>query len=104
MIAGGLPPYSNVMRHGQYHVDTMVIEPGFVEELRSLSEDEMAMRLNDPEKKVQLHTAACMMCMNALIQRMIKATSFRKEIRILKLNLIVDEFFRGTDDVEEAWR
>ena len=58
MIAGGLPPYSNVMRRGQYHVDTMVIEPGVVEELRSLSEDDIAMWLNDPEKKVQLHTAA----------------------------------------------
>ena len=104
MIAAGLPPYSNVMRRGQDRIDAMVVEKQFVDDLRNLTEDDLAERLNDPDKKVQLHTAASMMCMNSLINRMIKATPFRKEMRILKINLIVEEFFRGTDDVEEARR
>jgi len=79
-----------------------VIEESFVDDLRGLSEDDLAARLNAPDKRLQLRAAADMMCMNVLIDRVIKATPFRKELRLLRINLIVEEFFRSSEDISEA--
>ena len=43
-----------------------------------------------------------MLSVNALIGSLIKRTPFRKQDRVLKINLIVEKFFRSTKDVEEA--
>ena len=58
MIAANLPPYSNVMRRGQDRIETMIIEKEFIADLRNLTEDDLSSRLNDPDKKVQVKTAA----------------------------------------------
>ena len=41
-----------------------------------------------------------MLSVNALIGSLIKRTPFRKQIRVLKISLIVEEFFRSTEDAE----
>ena len=102
MIAAGLLPYGNIMRKGQDRIVNLVIEENFVDDLRRLSEDDLAVRLNSPDKRVQVRTAADMMCMNVLIDRVIKATPFRKELRLLRINLIIEEFFRSSEDIGEA--
>jgi len=102
MIAARLPPYSHVVRRGQDRVENLVIEESFVEDLRQKQGEEITAMLNDPDKKVRALLAAAMLSLNALINRLIKSTPFRKEIRILKINLIVEEFFRSTENVEEA--
>ncbi len=43
-----------------------------------------------------------MLSLNALIGSLIKRTPFLKQDRVLKINLIVEKFFRSTVDVEEA--
>lgn len=102
MIAARLPPYSLIERRDQDRIETLVVAESFVDDLRGLSEEELASRLHAEDRKVRSRTAADMLCATALINRLIKPTPFRKEIRLLKLNLIVEEFFRGTEDVEDA--
>ena len=102
MIAARLPPYSHMVRPGQDRVENLVIEEGFVDDLRRLSEEEMSTRLNAGAKKVVARSAADMLCLCALVHRLLKPTPLRKELRLLKVNLMVEEFYRSTDNVEEA--
>jgi len=102
MIAAHLPPYSHIVRRGQERIENLVVEEAFVDDLRQLSEEDLGARLHSDDRKLRSRTAADMLCAIALLNQLIKPTPFRKEIRLLKLNLIVEEFFRGTEDVEDA--
>ena len=102
MMAARLPPYSLVVRRGQDRVENLVIDEAFIDDLRKLSREEIGQRLNAPQKGTRVRAAASMLSMNALVSRLIKPTPFRKELRLLKINLIIEEFFRSTDNLEEA--
>ena len=102
MIAANLPPYSHIMRRDQDRISNMVIEESFVTELRESEPGAISEKLRDPDRKVQVRAAADMLCMAGLINRLIKPTPIRKEIRLLKLNLIIEDFFRSSNDVSEA--
>ncbi len=102
MIAAHLPPYSYIMRRDQARIENMVVEEEFVDELRGLSSEELSTRFHSADKKVRAKVAADLLCMTSLISRLIKPTPIRKEIRLLKLNLIVEEFYRATDNMDEA--
>ena len=43
-----------------------------------------------------------MLSLTVLINRLIRPTLFRKELRLLKINLIIEEFYHATADVEQA--
>ncbi|MCC7262130.1 MAG: hypothetical protein IT369_06370 [Candidatus Latescibacteria bacterium] len=103
MMMAGLPPYSQVMRKGQeQRIERLTVEPGFVDQLRQLPREEMAGRLNAADKMVRVRAAADMLCLVALINRLVKPTPFRKEIRLLKINMIIEEFYRTTEDLSAA--
>ena len=102
MIAANLPPYSQIMRRDQDRISNMVIDVSFVTEMRESAPGAISEKLRDPDRKVQVRAAADMLCMAGLINRLIKPTPIRKEIRLLKLNLIIEDFFRSTNDVSEA--
>lgn len=102
MLAARLPPYSYVMRWDQDHLESMVGREEFIDDLRQLPIEELSARLHSGDGGVRALPPAEMLCLASLLGRVIKPTPFRKEIRLLKINLIVEEFFRGTDDVEDA--
>ena len=102
MIAANLPPYSHIMRRDQDRISNMVIDVSFVTEMRESAPGAISEKLRDPDRKVQVRAAADMLCMTGLINRLIKPTPIRKEIRLLKLNLIIEDFFRSSNDVSEA--
>ena len=102
MIAARLPPYSYIVRRDQGRVENMVVEPEFVDHLRDRSEEELSNLLHGEDKKVRARTAADLLCMTSLLNRLSKPTPIRKEVRLLKLNLIVEEFYRSTDDLDAA--
>ncbi|MBI2506475.1 MAG: hypothetical protein HYW07_24935 [Candidatus Latescibacteria bacterium] len=103
MMVAGLPPYSQVMRKGQdQRIERLTVEQGFVDQLRQLPREEMASRLNAADKIVRVRSAADMVCMIALINRLVKPTPFRKEIRLLKINMIIEEFYQGSEDLASA--
>lgn len=102
MIAARLPPYSHVMRRGQERIERLVIDESFVDDLRQKSGEEIGARLNDFDEKVRAQTAAAMLSLNVLVNRLIRRTPFRKEIRTLKISLIIEEFYHSTEDVEEG--
>ena len=102
MIAARLPPYSLIVRREQERIENLVVEESFVDDLRGLQDEELTERLHSDDRKARSRVAADMLCATALINRLIKPTPFRKEVRLLKLNLIVEEFFRGTENMEDA--
>jgi hypothetical protein len=104
LIAIRLPPYSYVMKRGLEKIGNMTIEEEFVDDLRNLTLYEMSERLNSPDKMVRVRPAADMNCFVSLIDHVIKRTTFRKEIRVLKLSLVLEEIYRNNPNSEEARR
>ena len=102
MIAARLPPYSHIIRRDQDRVERLVIEDSFVDDLRNASDDDISGRLNSAEPRTRARVAADMVCMTVLLNRIIKPTPIRKELRLLKINLIIEEFYRSSDDIESA--
>jgi hypothetical protein len=103
MLVAGLPPYSQVIRKGQdQRIERLTVEQEFIEQLRQLPREEMANRLNAPDKVTRVRSAADMLCLIALINRLVKPTPFRKEIRLLKINMIIEEFYKDTEDLNAA--
>ncbi len=102
MISVGLPPYSYVVKRGAERIGNLTIEEDFVDQLREQSSEEMSDRLNGEDSASRVRPAADMRCLIAIINHLIKPTPWRKEIRMLKVQLTVEEFFHATDDMEEA--
>jgi len=102
MLAARLPPYSYVIKCDQDHIEKMVGREGFVDDLRQLPVEELSARLHSGDRKARALPPAEMLCLASLINRVFKPTPFRKELRLLKVNLIIEEFFRDTEDVEDA--
>ena len=102
MMAAHLPPYNQVVRRGQARMDKLLVEEEFIDLLREGTSKEVIEKLGSGDRKERARFAASMLSVNALIGSLIKRTPFRKQVRVLKINLIVEEFFRSTEDVEEA--
>jgi hypothetical protein len=102
MISVSLPPYSHVARQGREPISKMLIEEEFVDELRQVSADEMSERLNEPEGDKRGRNAAAIQCLIALINYVLKPTPLRKEIRLLKIQHVLEEFFYESNDLGAA--
>ena len=102
LMAIRLPPYSHIMKRGLERLGNLTIEPGFVDELRSLTLDEMSERMNSADSQVRARPAADIRCFINLIDHVTKRTRVRKEIRMLKILRTLEEFFESTADTGEA--
>jgi len=103
MIAAHLPPYNQVMRRDQGRIDNMVVEETFMDALRAEDGNELtAERLNCADKAIRGRAAADMLCVISILNRLTRPTPIRKEIRLLKINLIIEEFYRSDDNLELA--
>ena len=102
MMAARLPPYNHVVRPGRERVDNLTIEEDFIDLLRQGTRHDLVDIFNSTDRKQRVLLAGAMLSINALITSLIKSTPFRKQIRILKIDLVIEEFFRSTEDVEEA--
>ncbi|MEW6750688.1 MAG: hypothetical protein AB1505_06890 [Candidatus Latescibacterota bacterium] len=104
MLAARLPPYNQVVKRGHERLQRVLVQEGFVDELRTQSGAQVAGRLRSPDRREGLALAAAMLSVHSLVNRVIKPTPLRKEIRILKVNLIIEEFYSTTEDLVEARR
>lgn len=102
LMAVNLPPYGTFSKAGGDRLANMVVEEGFVEQLRRLSRDQVATSLHSADAKTRLRPAANMRCLHSLLLRLLRPTPIRKELRFLKINLIIEEFYRETDDMASA--
>lgn len=102
MISVRLPPYNAIASRGLEKIGNMVIEEEFVSELRELDEEEISTRLNSPDKEVRVRPAADMRCLISLVDHLTKRTPFRKEVRMLRINHTLEDFFRNTSDLGQA--
>lgn len=100
MIAVSLPPYGEVARQGREPITNMLVEEGFVDELRGVEPEAMSERLNDPETRGA--AAASMQCLIRLMVNVIKPTPLRKEIRLLKIQRVMEDFFYESSDMDAA--
>ena len=102
MISVCLPPYSHIAQRAGGQIGNLVIEEEFVDQLRELDADEMSDRLNSEDPEVRVRPAADMKCLIAIINYLIKPTPWRKQMRLLKIQQTIEEFYRSTDNLEEA--
>ena len=102
MISVGLPPYSYIVKRGNERIGNLTIEEDFVDQLREKSSEDISAVLNSEDAATRVRPAADMRCLIAIINHLIKPTPWRKEIRMLKVQLTIEEFFHATDDMEEA--
>jgi len=102
MIAVSLPPYSHIARQSQERIKNFIITERFVDDLRTLESEEMSERLNSSNREERAEAAASMRCFLELIDHLIKPTAWRKELRLLKVQHVLEEFFRTSDSPEAA--
>ena len=94
MIVANLPAYRYISKGGK--VANMVIEESFVEELRSLSTDDLSDRLNATDAEVRVKPAADMKCFITLIQEICRETAFHAAIRRLKIKLTMTRIYSSS--------
>jgi hypothetical protein len=102
MISVRLPPYNYIVKRGVEKIANMTIEESFLDELRHLDVDDISERMNSDVSEIRVKPAADMRCMVSLIDHVGKKTAFRKEIRMLRIGLTIQEFFDSTSDIQEA--
>jgi hypothetical protein len=102
MISVRLPPYNAIASRGLEKIGNMVIDEQFISELRQLDEEEVSKRLNSTDKAVRVRPAADMRCLISLVDHLTKRTPFRKEVRMLRVNHTLEDFFRNTSDLSQA--
>jgi len=102
MISVMLPPYSYIVKRGNERIGNLTIEDEFVDDLRRVESDEMSERLNSAEPEERVRPAADMRCLIAVINHLIKPTPWRKEVRLLRVQHTIEQFYRDTDNMEEA--
>jgi len=102
MIGARLSPYSHIVGRDQGRVERVAVTEGLIDQLRQTDPDEIAAQLHSGDKRERARPAAAMITMTVLLGRLSKPTPIRKEIRFLKVNLIIEEFYRSTDDIDHA--
>ena len=102
MLSVRLPPYNAIASRGLERIGNMIIEEDFVAELRQMDEERMSSRLNSADKMVRVRPAADMRCFISLIDHLTKRTPFRKQVRLLRVNMTLEQFFRDSSDLNQA--
>lgn len=96
MLSANLPPYRYVMGRGK--IANLVIEEGFVEELRTLEREELSDRLNSGEIETRVKPAADIRCMVALISQVIELTPVHLAIRRLLIRQEITRLYSSMSD------
>ena len=79
MIAANMPPYRQVAGDNEA-IGNMVIEENFMDDLRSMSDDELSDLLNSEDGHVRVRTAAEIRCLLALIAYVTRESRFHREV------------------------
>ena len=101
MISVGLPPYSYVVQRNA-RIGNLIIEEDFLEDLRQVTADEMSDRLHSEDPMTRVRPAADMRCLIAIISHLFKPTAWRKDVRLLRVQDTIEQFYYDTEDIGEA--
>ncbi len=101
MISVGLPPYSYVVRRNE-RIGNLIIEEVFIDDLRSLSVEDMSDRLHSEDPLTRVRPAADVRCLIAIISHLIKPTAWRKDVRMLRVQDTIEQFYHEAEDIGEA--
>ena len=101
MISVGLPPYSYVVKRNE-RIGNLTIEEEFVDDMRSLTSDDMSEILHSEDPMTRVRPAADVRCLIAIISHLIKPTPWRKDVRLLRVQDTIEQFYHETEDIGEA--
>ena len=99
MIAARLPPYSHIVKRDQGRLERVVVDEDFITQIREMPAEDLTAIFHGAIGRSG-PPATAMLSPTALINRLIKPTPIRKELRMLKINLVIEEFYNATEDVE----
>ena len=91
MISVCLPPYSYIVKRGNERIGNLTIEEDFVDDLRELKADDMSDKLHSDDPMVRIRPAADIRCLVAILNHLIKATPWRKEVRMLRVRATLNQ-------------
>ena len=91
MISVCLPPYSYIVKRGNERIGNLTIEEDFVDDLRELKADDMSEKLHSDDPMVRVRPAADIRCLVAILNHLIKATPWRKEVRMLRVRATLNQ-------------
>ena len=97
MIAANMPPYRKVAGDSE-SIGNMVIEENFVDDLRTMTDEELSDLLNSEQSEVRVRTAAEMRCLLALIAHATRETRFHREVRRIKVMNTVKRVYGDSAD------
>ena len=101
MLAAGMPPYRHIFAHGS-KIGTWTVREDYVDELRSLTREEVSERLNSEDGDVRLKTAADVKCMVALLAMLMYPSAFHNEVVHLRVLLRLRRIFEGANSEREG--
>jgi hypothetical protein len=97
MIAANMPPYRKVAGDHE-NIGNLVIEESFMDDLRSMSDEELSDLLNAEDGQVRVRTAAEMRCILALIAHVTGEVRFHREVRRIKIMNTVRRIYGDASD------
>jgi len=101
MLAAGMPPYRHIYTHGS-KIGSWTVREDYVDELRSLTREEVSERLNSEDAQVRLKTAADIKCMVALLAMLMYPSAFHNEVVRLRVVLRMRHLFDGAASEREG--
>lgn len=101
MLAAGMPPYRHIFTHGS-KIGTWTIREDYVDELRTLTREELSERLNSDDGDVRLKAAADVKCMVALLAMLMYPSAFHHEVVHLRVLLRLRHIFEGASSEREG--
>lgn len=101
MISVGLPPYTYVVKRNE-RIGNLIIDEDFVDDLRQVDAEEMSERLHSDDAQVRVRPAADIRCLIAIVNHLIRPTPWRKDVRLLRVQDTIEQFYHETENLDEA--
>ncbi len=101
MIAARLPPYSHIVKRDQGRLERVAVDEDFITQIREMPAEDLtaifhgAIGRSGPPGNRHVEP-------DGADQPSHKTHAIRKELRMLKINLVIEEFYNATEDVEQA--
>ena len=99
MLSANMPPYRRIIQPDE-RIENVLIEEEFVANLRALDVEGIAELLHSTDKEVCIKSAASIKCLVFLLNQVVQPTLFYKELRRLRLRIMLTDLYSGTEPKE----
>jgi len=99
MLSANMPPYRRIIEPNA-RLDNLIIEEELIDQLRTLDIKGISELLHSSDKEVCINTAAAIKCLVFLLNQVVQPTPFYKEMRRLRVRIMITDMYSGDDPKE----